>query len=245
MKFSHSIFQKMTIAAITAGGMLHACGSTSFKGSGDGTQITRNEALPPSTGPAAPLVPASPGRTAIVPAATTPQNTTTNTVQTIGGIINTIRNNIDISRTDREIIFGGDKVFHIGDGQFSASTCQRQLSAYSLSGTKYSFEFEVIEDLTVVQLDVLTVCGVDYSDSNFINLVQSDSKTIDKALIRAGVSRAGLNTITLGKGHYAIMVESTRNTTAGVDGGDNDDFIVGQVRVRASKNITAGDVKVQ
>ncbi len=237
MKSYHHIFEKMTVLAIAAG-LVHACGSANFKGSGDGSHTTREETLQPTAVPAAPLMP-------VAPVATTPQNTTTNTVQTIGGIINTIRNNIDISRTDREIIFGGDKVFHIGDGNFSASTCQRQLNAYSLSGTKYSFEFDVLEDATVVQMDVLTVCGVDYSDSNTINLMQSGSNNLEKDFIRAGVSKTGLSSISLSKGHYAIMVESTKNTSAGVTGGDNDDFIVGQVRVRASKNITPGNVQVQ
>ena len=240
MKSHHFVIQKITVLAIAAG-LFQACGSTNFKGSGDGTQTTREQTLQPTE------VPTVPGarQTPAAPVASTPQNTTTNTVQTIGGIINTIRNNIDISRTDREIVFGGDKVFHIGDGKFSASTCQRQLNAYSLSGTKYSFEFEVLEDATVVQLDVLTVCGVDYSDSNTINLIQSGSTNLETDFIRAGASKTGLNSISLSKGRYAIMVESTKNTSAGVIGGDNDDFIVGQIRVRSSKNIAPGNVQVQ
>jgi len=237
MKSYHLVIQKMTVVAIAAS-LAHACGSANFKGSGGGSQTTREETLQPTAVPSTPQAP-------VVPAATTPQNTTTNTVQTIGGIINTIRNNIDISRTDREIVFGGDKVFHIGDGKFSASTCQRQLNAYSLSGTKYSFEFEVLEDATVVQMDVLTVCGVDYSDSNTINLIQSGSTNMEKDFIRAGASKTGLNSLSLSKGRYAVMVESTKNTSAGVSGGDNDDFIVGQVRIRASKNIAPGNVQVQ
>lgn len=240
MKSYHLAIQKIIVVGIAAG-LAHACGSANFKGSGDGTQTTREQTLQPTVVPSVPGVPQTP----TAPVASTPQNTTTNTVQTIGGIINTIRNNIDISRTDREIVFGGDKVFHIGDGKFSASTCQRQLNAYSLSGTKYSFEFEVLEDATVVQLDVLTVCGVDYSDSNTINLIQSGSTNLETDFIRAGASRTGLNSLSLSKGRYAIMVESTKNTSAGVSGGDNDDFIVGQIRVRASKNITAGNVQVQ
>lgn len=237
MKSHHFVIQKITVLAIAAG-LFQACGSTNFKGSGDGTQTTREETLQPTAVPAVPQAPSA-------PVAMTPQNTTTNTVQTIGGIINTIRNNVDISRTDREIVFGGDKVFHIGDGKFSASTCQRQLNAYSLSGTKYSFEFEVLEDATVVQMDVLTVCGVDYSDSNTINLMQSGTSNLEKEFIRAGASKTGLNALSLSKGRYAIMVESTKNTSAGVSGGDNDDFIVGQVRIRASKNIAPGNVQVQ
>jgi hypothetical protein len=166
-------------------------------------------------------------------------------VQTIGGIINTIRNNIDVTRTDREIVFGGDKVFHIGDGRYPASSCQRQINSYALSGTKYFFEFEVLEDSTLVDIDILTVCGVDYSDSNAVNLVGSGSQSLDSRFIRAGALTAGLNARTLNKGRYSVLVESKRNTTAGVEGGDNDDFLVGRVRIRASRNITPGDVRVE
>ena len=240
MKSHHFVIHKITVLTIAAV-LVQACGSANFKGSGDGTQTSREVTLQPTGVPAVPQAQGAP----VAPVPTTPRNTTTNTVQTIGGIINTIRNNIDISRTDREIVFGGDKVFHIGDGKFSASTCQRQLNAYSLSGTKYSFEFEVLEDATVVQMDVLTVCGVDYSDSNTINLMQAGTSNLEKDFIRAGASKTGLNSISLSKGRYAIMVESTKNTSAGVSGGDNDDFIVGQIRVRASKNITPGNVQVQ
>lgn len=241
--FSHSILRNLTAMAV-AGGLFHACGSASFKGDGGASETTRSlQPSAPPMSPAAPVAPATPANPGVTPS--TPQSTTTNTVQTIGGIVNRIRNNIDVTRTDREIVFGGNKVFHIGDGKFPASSCQRQLNAYELSGTKYAFEFEVVEDGTTLEMDVLTVCGVDYSDSNYINLVQKGGSSMRRDLIRAGVSRTGLRTMTVGKGRYEILVESTRNTSAGVEGGDNDDFIVGQVRIRASKNINPGDVRVE
>jgi|GEM_PF-2167966 len=248
MKRSLSFSRNLTILAI-AGGLFHACGSASFKGDGGGSETTRN--LQPTAAPMSPVSPSNRGTAPLNPGMnpavnpSVPRNTTTNTVQTIGGIVNQIRNNIDVTRTDREIVFGGNKVFHIGDGRFPASSCQRQLQAYDLSGTKYAFEFEVTEDATTLEMDVLTVCGVDYSDSNSINLVQKDGNTLRRDLIRAGVSRAGLRTMTVGKGRYEILVESGRNTSAGVEGGDNDDFIVGQVRIRASKNINPGNVRVE
>ncbi len=243
MKNSNSFFLKFTVVAL-AGVMFQSCGSASFNGSGDGTHTNRTQTLPQTPAPVAPLTPRAPVAPT-VPTVQVPQNTTTDTVQTIGGIVNTIRNNIDVRRTDREVIFGGDKVFHIGDGRFPASSCQSQLKAYPLSGTKYSFNFNVLEDGTRVELDLLTVCGVDYSNSNYLSLVQSSGASLARELIRSGVSRSDLNTITLNKGQYAITVESTMNNTVGVEGGDNDDFIVGGVRIRASKNITAGDVRVQ
>ncbi len=243
MKNSSSFFLKCAVVAL-AGVMFQSCGSASFNGSGDGTHTNRTQTLQQTPAPVAPLTPRAPVAPT-VPTVQVPQNTTTDTVQTIGGIVNTIRNNIDVSRTDREVIFGGDKVFHIGDGRFPASSCQSQLKAYALSGTKYSFNFSVLEDGTRVELDLLTVCGVDYSNSNYLTLIQTSGASLERELIRAGASRADLNTITLNKGQYAITVESTMNNTVGVEGGDNDDFIVGGVRIRASKNITAGDVRVQ
>lgn len=245
---SHSFLKNLTVMLV-AGGLFHACGSASFNGNGGGSETTRN--LQPATPTTStPMTPVAPGTRAnpVNPGVTNPsvpQNTTTNTVQTIGGIVNQIRNNVDITRSDREIVFGGNKVFHIGDGKFPASSCQRQLNAYELSGTKYAFEFEVTEDGTTLEMDVLTVCGVDYSDSNYINLVQKGGSNMRRELIRAGVSRAGLRTMTVGKGRYEILVESSRNSSAGVEGGDNDDFIVGQVRIRASKNINPGNVRVE
>ncbi len=238
---------------------LAACGTASFSGGGSSGRTGTNNVGPggsnsPSAGtggtnPAGtnssgnPVNPGGSSNPGSNPGSS--QNTTANTIQTIGGIINTIRNNIDVTRTDREIVFGGDKVFHIGDGRYPASTCQRQINAYPLSGTKYFFEFEVLEDSTLVDIDVLTVCGVDYSDSNAIDLVNSSGQYVDTRMIRAGSLSTGLNSRTLNKGRYSVLVESRRNTTAGVEGGDNDDFIVGKIRVRSSRNIKPGDVRVQ
>lgn len=232
------------LVALTAGSLMTACGSASFTGGGGGDQTTRVENLQP--GPSTAPVGTTRANSPIVPGASqNPTNSTADTVQTINGIINTIRNNIDVTSTDREIIFGGDKVFHIGDGRFPASSCQSQLKAYDLSGTKYSFEFDVVEDGTVVEMDVLTVCGVDYSDSNYLRLVKNGSENLEQERLVAGRLRADLKNMTLQKGRYMIQVESTLNTRVAVEGGDNDDFIVGKVRIRASKKVIAGGVRVE
>lgn len=245
--FAESVrFSLVPVIYVTAlGTALTSCGSASFTGGGGGNQTTRVENLQPGPVDPAPNTPA-PRATINNPSASqNPSNTTADTIQTINGIINTIRNNIDVSTNDREIVFGGDKVFHIGDGRFPASSCQSQLRAYDLSGTKYSFEFEVLEDNTLVEMDVLTVCGVDYGDSNYIRLLKNGSENVEQELLRVGARRADLDSMTLQKGRYMIQVESGRNTTAGVEGGDNDDFIVGKVRIRASKNISPGSVRIE
>lgn len=230
--------------ALTVGGMLTACGTASFTGGGGGDQATRVENLQPAP-PAAPDGAPRASSPTVPGTSQGPTNSTADTVQTINGIINTIRNNIDVTSNDREIIFGGDKVFHIGDGRFPASSCQSQLRAYELSGTKYSFEFDVVEDGTFVEMDVLTVCGVDYSDSNYLRLVKNGSENLEQERLIAGRLRADLKNMTLQKGRYMIQVESTLNTRVGVEGGDNDDFIVGKVRIRASKKVIAGSVRVE
>ena len=48
--------------------------------------------------------------------------------------------------------------------------------------------------------------------------------------------------MTLNPGHYAVVVQSARNFP---NNGDNDDFLVGDITIKASKQIIGGQVKTE
>jgi hypothetical protein len=149
---------------------------------------------------------------------------------------------------DKEVVFGEDKVFRIGDGDFSASSCLDTIAAYPLSGTSYFFEFDVLEDDTVVDIDIKRVCGVDFKKTNVARLLLGASADAAGTEVWTGLLGKGALTFTvpqrtLAKGHYALNVESLRD--GGGVFGDNDDFIVGNIRVKASKKIKPGEIRTE
>ena len=159
----------------------------------------------------------------------------------IGGLIDTLKD-VDIDEDDDGITFGGRKKFHIGDGQAANSSCQLGLATHPLSGTKFYFEFEVKEDNTTVDIEVESICGVDYGDSNFVYVesLNGGQKWGEKTL-PIGADDIGIDTLTLNRGHYAVAVESKISQSSG-GGTDADDYVVGKVRIRGDKPMKAGKV---
>ena len=152
-------------------------------------------------------------------------------------------NNFDVNQPDDdEVIFGRDKVFHIGDGQMSGSSCRFEITMHGLKGTKYYFEFEVLQENTTVDLNIGKVCGVDYGDTNFISL-QQNGQSIDQKPLPIGASSAAFTSKVLGPGKYMLVVESkTGSQQAGANSNDFDDYIVGNIRVKGDKPIKPGRV---
>lgn len=145
--------------------------------------------------------------------------------------------------TDQEVMFGSDKVFHIGDNNYPSSSCKEQIDSYKISGNRYFFEFEVTQPQTTLDIKLNTVCGVDYAGSNNALLV-SGSSVLKKIPLATSASNLNFGQITVDQGRYAIVVESLRNFEH-IRRGDNDDFLVGKIDVKANKKIIAGGVRTE
>lgn len=159
----------------------------------------------------------------------------------IGGLIK-ILTDVQIDQPNQnEVIFGGNKTFHIGDGEFNASSdCASEIHAYNLKGTRYFFEFQVLANDTVVDVSIGKICGIDYDASNSI-VLQTSTTTLDQKPLAKGQTSGAFTTQRLNQGTYTILVES-RASSDPKDQGDHDDYIVGQVTVKGDKPIKAGKV---
>ncbi len=132
---------------------------------------------------------------------------------------------------DNEIIFGDTKTFHLGDGQMTQSSCIEGISPYPVAGKQYLFEFEVLGD-GAVSVNIGTVCGVDYSDTNLVFIAQNGSPVGTPTPLPIGASSAQIPSTNLTKGKYSIGVES-RIGTSDPQGNPNDadDYILGKVKI--------------
>ena len=161
----------------------------------------------------------------------------------IGGLIKTLTD-VQIDQPNQnEVIFGGNKTFHIGDGEFNASSeCASEIHAYNLKGTRYFFQFEVLADDTTVDVSIGKICGVDYNESNSIFL-QSGATNLDQKPLAKGQASAAFSTQKLAKGSYTILVESRAvGAEMPQQPNDHDDYIVGLVKVKGDKPIKPGKV---
>lgn len=144
---------------------------------------------------------------------------------------------------DKRIEFGVDKVFRIGDNNYPDSSCKEQLDSYSLSGTRYYFEFEVTEPQTQLGIVMNKLCGVDYLVSNTSRLTrEGNALQMQPVLPAAGSIR--YQGLTVEPGKYALIVESNKNFNK-VRSGDHDDFLVGNIIVTANKPIRGGVVRTE
>ena len=140
---------------------------------------------------------------------------------------------------ENEINFGErGKIFHIGDGEFSASSCRLGLIFKEIKGTRFHFYFEVKEDNTDVNIDITHVCGVDYS-INELKLLDRDGQEIKKLFLSQGAKEMALPRVTLDAGRYEILVQSPQNPN---NNQDRDNFKLGNVKVKANKPVAKGDV---
>jgi hypothetical protein len=144
---------------------------------------------------------------------------------------------------DKRIEFGVDKVFRIGDNNYPDSSCKEQLDSYSLSGTRYYFEFEVTEPQTQLGVVINKVCGVDYLVSNTSRLTR-DGNMLQMQPVLPAAGSISYQGLTVDPGKYALVVESNKNFNK-VRTGDHDDFLVGNIVVTANKPIRGGVVRTE
>lgn len=143
-----------------------------------------------------------------------------------------------------EVIFGPNPyVFHIGDGNFSASSCQADLRAVNLSGTKFFFEFRV-QTRTPVSIRINYACGIDNFKTNYITLGNSSiGNRVQDLLTPSNYSSLpGFQNVDLEPGYYAIVIDSLPNDgrEPGRAIGDRDDFNVGNVVITGATNSIQG-----
>ena len=148
-----------------------------------------------------------------------------------------------IQPDEKEIRFGVDKVFRIGDDNYTNTSCKDQVASYQLSGKRYFFEFEVTEPQTLVDISINKVCGVDYMLTNSTRLTR-DAQIFQVQPLMTATDKIHYRAVTLEPGKYAVIVESNINYTE-VRRGDFDDFLVGDIAIKASKKITGGNVRTE
>ena len=141
----------------------------------------------------------------------------------------------------KEVVFGADKVYHIGNNDYSGSSCKDKIDPYPLSGNTYYFQFDVLEPATVVDVQIKTICGVDYTGSNAARIING-ILPIQNQPLQADSSGVTFTSMTLNPGHYAVLVQSARNFSKNAD---NDDFLVGDITIKASKQIVGGQVRTE
>jgi hypothetical protein len=133
------------------------------------------------------------------------------------------------------IIYGRDKVFHIGDNKYENTSCKEQVSQLPLEGNAYFFQFEVLSDNTRVDVNVGKICGVDYT-SNTYELYSGNSRVQGRYIQRLGTTVSG-SSMVLRKGIYNVVLSSGWGRYNGSSKADLDDYIVGNVTVKGNQAI--------
>lgn len=241
------MLRRLTIAlSCTALATFAGCNTSDFSGKStkDGARapVAPEPVTPvesPVSSPSPSVEPSQPAAVTIPPA----KKPTIDLGEIIGGLIKIIEEVAVVQPDATDIIFGGDKVFHIGDAHFGAdSECASEIKSYKLKGTRYFFEFQVLEANTAVDVSVNKICGVDYNLTNNVHLQDSKSDLEQKALPKQ-ITSMGFTTRTLQPGKYIVVVESLRAGSENPSSPrDFDDFIVGEVRIKADKPIKPGRV---
>ena len=141
-----------------------------------------------------------------------------------------------------EVVYGGNKVFHIGDSRMDGSSCNSIIAALSTAGRRYYFEFQVKEADTSVTISVNRICGVDYGDSNILAVAHSGTYIQEQKLVKEATN-ATITASNLAPGRYAVAIESrvsAESTGEAKAANDVDDYLVGEVRIKATRPITPG-----
>ncbi len=183
----------------------------------------------------------------IIPDSGKKQGPTTNFIDIIGGLLENLKKMDDVDITvvsDHEIIFGNSKAFHIGDNAYPASTCLLQLDVHPVQGIRYVFEFDVVSQAADLFVTIETLCGIDYTETNFAYLV-GNGVPLETIPLMPGQANAAFHQAVFAPGTYAVVIESLRNFST-IPMGDNDDYMAGHIRIRSNGGqVTAGRVRFE
>jgi hypothetical protein len=133
------------------------------------------------------------------------------------------------------VIFGRDRVFHIGDNKYENTSCKEQIAALPLEGNAYFFQFEVLNDNTTVEINVGKICGIDYT-SNTYELYSGRNRVQGRYIQRMGTTVEGTN-LMLRKGTYNVVLSSGLGRYNYSARPDLDDYVVGNVTVKGNQAI--------
>jgi hypothetical protein len=162
---------------------------------------------------------------------------------TINDIFKTFDNNDTFSQPDDETaIFGGKKVFHIGDDGFTNTSCRFEINTFDLQGVQYFFEIEVLEDGTELDININKICGIDYENISGVRLLRGSTE-IKKVPLSTSTFDLNLSRgETFSAGKYVVVVESGRGDPK--NPADFDNFVVGNIVIKSTngKKIKVGRV---
>lgn len=127
-------------------------------------------------------------------------------------------------------------MFRLGDNRASATSCGNRVHRKAVKGNTFYFDFEVLQDNTSVDVLVADICGVDYIQSNSIGFGLKDNVPQEKYPTTPGMREYRFSPKTLNRGQYRITIKSRPNPA---ENNDSDDFIVGDVRIKASTDVRA------
>lgn len=133
------------------------------------------------------------------------------------------------------IIFGRDKVFHIGDNKYENTSCKEQIAQLPLEGNAYFFQFEVLNDNTMVDINVGKICGIDYT-SNTYELYSGKNRVQGRYIPRQGTTVEGTN-LMLRRGTYNVVLSSGLGRYNSSSKPDLDDYVVGNVTIKGNQAI--------
>jgi hypothetical protein len=141
----------------------------------------------------------------------------------------------------KEITFGLNEVFHIGDGQYAQTACKARVQSYTLTGASFRFGFTVLTDATTVTISISTICGLNQGYGDFAALEGPNGELQHLKMTPATYENKVLSfqAATLAKGDYAIHVYSGFGQA---NPSDRDDFIVGNITIKGSSDVKQGEI---
>jgi hypothetical protein len=205
---------------------------------GTSTPSTQNNPTP--TTPNGPGIPGAPGYPTVPGTPNTPGSVPPCTNQPCQpSQVPQYGPNTEILQTPNSIIFGRDRLFHIGNGQYQNTSCKLEVTVLPLSGSVYFFQFEVMNDNTQVQINISHACGIDYG-SSVLQLAKNGQQLAANNL-QVGAKSAQVPASTLNKGVYTIYVYAGKGDGKAGATWDIDDFVLGRVQINANQAVKAGN----
>lgn len=141
------------------------------------------------------------------------------------------------------MIFGNSQSFHIGNNAYQSTSCKAQVASLALAGSVYFYQFQVMQDNTSVNINVASLCGVDYT-TNVVQLAQNTSNpaspipnAMGQLMIPKGASSVALPSTVLNKGVYTVYVYSGHGDGVAFPTTDIDDFVIGQVQISGNQAV--------
>lgn len=200
------------VGMIYVGTLLASCSSSDFAG-GSGTEEKQKEARAKPKPKGTPS-PETPGNQPTEDKTTDPVLEEKGTIQDF-------------------FVGGSSEFFHIGDGWINkGSECYSEITSQSLKGRTFLFSFEITQENVAATISIDKICGISGS-SNTVSLLFNGSPLQAEQRLSKNATSAQVGTFTLKRGRYEIAVTSNN---IGLLKTDYDDFLVGQVHIKADKN---------